>query len=275
MAFIYARCHRRNGHASGIQSLGIVVSLEEPRKEGWKPSLDALDAIVADDINRVNRLIVEKMESRAPLIPQLAGHIVAAGGKRLRPMLTLAASRLCGYEGDRHIALESVEPSRMPSWLRTDRRRPRRPTPLLRTGLRPAGRCTSCTPRRRRHARRLRRNNGDAIMSAEVTASPPGVDRQRVVRRATLLNRLTIGWNAVEGIVAIAAGVAASSIGLVAFGLDSGIEVSAALILAWRLHQERRDGCKLEADDRAHVRRKVWNTLLRALTCSCQLVQNH
>jgi octaprenyl-diphosphate synthase len=85
--------------------LGIVVSLEEPRKEGSKPSLDALDAIVADDIIRVNRLIVEKMESRAPLIPQLAGHIVAAGGKRLRPMLTLAASRLCGYEGERHIAL--------------------------------------------------------------------------------------------------------------------------------------------------------------------------
>ena len=85
--------------------MGIVVSLEEPRKEGSKPSLDALDAIVADDIIRVNRLIVEKMESRAPLIPQLAGHIVAAGGKRLRPMLTLAASRLCGYEGERHIAL--------------------------------------------------------------------------------------------------------------------------------------------------------------------------
>ena len=85
--------------------MGIVVSLEEPRKEGSKPSLDALDAIVAEDIIRVNRLIVEKMESRAPLIPQLAGHIVAAGGKRLRPMLTLAASRLCGYEGERHIAL--------------------------------------------------------------------------------------------------------------------------------------------------------------------------
>ena len=85
--------------------MGIVVSREEPRKEGSKPSLDALDAIVADDIIRVNRLIVEKMESRAPLIPQLAGHIVAAGGKRLRPMLTLAASRLCGYEGERHIAL--------------------------------------------------------------------------------------------------------------------------------------------------------------------------
>lgn len=85
--------------------MGIVVSLEEPRKEGWKPSLDAIDAIVAEDIKRVNRLIVEKMESRAPLIPQLAGHIVAAGGKRLRPMLTLASARLCNYEGDRHITL--------------------------------------------------------------------------------------------------------------------------------------------------------------------------
>jgi len=78
-----------------------------------------------------------------------------------------------------------------------------------------------------------------------------GEDRGELVRRATLLNRLTIGWNAVEGVVAIGAGIAASSIGLVAFGLDSGIEVSAALILAWRLHQERREGCKLDADDRA------------------------
>lgn len=88
-------------------------------------------------------------------------------------------------------------------------------------------------------------------MSTEVLANRS--ERQELVRRATLLNRLTIGWNAVEGVVAIAAGVAASSIGLVAFGLDSGIEVSAALILAWRLHQERRDGCKVAADDRAQM----------------------
>jgi divalent metal cation (Fe/Co/Zn/Cd) transporter len=76
-------------------------------------------------------------------------------------------------------------------------------------------------------------------------------DRHEIVRRATLLNRLTIGWNVIEGIVAIAAGVAASSVGLIAFGLDSGIEVSAALILAWRLRQEQRNGCQLDADDRA------------------------
>jgi octaprenyl-diphosphate synthase len=49
---------------------------------------------------------MEKMQSPVALIPQLAGHIIAAGGKRLRPMLTLAAARLCDYgEGERHCAL--------------------------------------------------------------------------------------------------------------------------------------------------------------------------
>lgn len=86
-------------------------------------------------------------------------------------------------------------------------------------------------------------------MSVDVAGT--AAEREQVVRSATLLNRLTIGWNALEGIVAIAAGVAASSVSLIAFGLDSGIEVSAALILAWRLHQERRTECQLPADDRA------------------------
>ena len=45
------------------------------------------------------------MQSPVPLIPQLAGHLIAAGGKRLRPMLTLASARLCGYRGGRHQAL--------------------------------------------------------------------------------------------------------------------------------------------------------------------------
>lgn len=54
----------------------------------------------------VNRLIIDKMQSPVALIPQLAGHIIAAGGKRLRPMLTLASAQLCGYEsGERHCAL--------------------------------------------------------------------------------------------------------------------------------------------------------------------------
>jgi hypothetical protein len=89
------------------------------------------------------------------------------------------------------------------------------------------------------------------VRAVTLIVEPESADRYEVVRRATVLNRLTIGWNAVEGITATAAGVAASSASLIGFGLDSGIEVSAALVLAWRLHQERRDGCQLPADDRA------------------------
>ncbi|MBH76607.1 MAG: farnesyltranstransferase [Dehalococcoidia bacterium] len=47
------------------------------------------------------------MTSRVPLIPELAGHLITGGGKRLRPMLTLAAAKLCGYEGDKHIVLSA------------------------------------------------------------------------------------------------------------------------------------------------------------------------
>jgi octaprenyl-diphosphate synthase len=72
--------------------------------------MGALTGLVANDLTRVNRLILEHMHSPVALIPQVAGHIVAAGGKRLRPMLTLAAARLCGYEGERHYGLAaSVE----------------------------------------------------------------------------------------------------------------------------------------------------------------------
>ncbi len=73
-----------------------------------KASLDRLTALLQDDLKLVNRLILERMHSPVALIPQLAGHIIAAGGKRLRPMLTLATARLCGYRGDRHIALAAA-----------------------------------------------------------------------------------------------------------------------------------------------------------------------
>ncbi|MYA15121.1 MAG: cation transporter, partial [Acidimicrobiaceae bacterium] len=52
--------------------------------------------------------------------------------------------------------------------------------------------------------------------------------------RQKRLTAATIGWNGVEGVVAVAAGIAAASVSLIGFGLDSGIEVSAALVLAWR-----------------------------------------
>ena len=83
--------------------MGIVVTLDGGR--GRKPSLDSLSELVADDLKAVNQLIVQRMASPVTMIPELAGHIVAAGGKRLRPMLTLASARMCGYSGTRHLAL--------------------------------------------------------------------------------------------------------------------------------------------------------------------------
>jgi octaprenyl-diphosphate synthase len=57
------------------------------------------------DLQATNRAIVARMDSPVALIPQLAAHLVAAGGKRLRPLLTLASARLCGYQGNRHVQL--------------------------------------------------------------------------------------------------------------------------------------------------------------------------
>lgn len=77
--------------------------------------------------------------------------------------------------------------------------------------------------------------------------------RPQAVRRARLLNVLTIAWNGTEGVVAVLAGLAAGSVSLVGFGADSAIEVSAALALAWRLRQERRVDCT-QPSDRVAVR---------------------
>lgn len=88
-------------------------------------------------------------------------------------------------------------------------------------------------------------------MTAVDLQRPRPMDRRSAVRRSRVLNRLTIGWNVVEGVIAIAAGIAAGSVSLVGFGLDSGIEVSAAVILAWRLGKEKRSGCMADFDRRA------------------------
>jgi len=88
--------------------MGDVVNLDGER--GRPSSLDRLTDMVADDLKAVNELIIRRMESPVALIPQLAGHIIVAGGKRMRPLLTLVSARMCGYSGERHIGLAtSVE----------------------------------------------------------------------------------------------------------------------------------------------------------------------
>lgn len=74
----------------------------------FKPH-DRLAAALADDMDAVNAMIRERMASEhAPRIPEVTAHLVEAGGKRLRPMLTLAAARLCGYGGPYHVHLAAT-----------------------------------------------------------------------------------------------------------------------------------------------------------------------
>ena len=72
------------------------------------PSLDAMMALVAEDMNGVNAVILDRMQSKVALIPELAGHLIAGGGKRMRPMLTLACASLLGYSGSRHQKLAAA-----------------------------------------------------------------------------------------------------------------------------------------------------------------------
>lgn len=71
--------------------------------------VERLQVALADDMTAVNALIRERMASEhAPRIPEVTAHLVEAGGKRLRPLLTLAAARLCGYEGVDHVKLAAT-----------------------------------------------------------------------------------------------------------------------------------------------------------------------
>ena len=73
-----------------------------------QPSLEPIMALVTGDMNAVNAVILDRMQSDIPLIPELAGHLIAGGGKRMRPMLTLSSARLIGYTGTRHHRLAAA-----------------------------------------------------------------------------------------------------------------------------------------------------------------------
>ena len=77
--------------------------------EGAQKPHDQLAEALADDLAAVNLLIRDRMASKhAPRIPEVTAHLVEAGGKRLRPMLTLAAARICGYAGPYHVHLAAT-----------------------------------------------------------------------------------------------------------------------------------------------------------------------
>ena len=83
--------------------MGVVVNLDHDR--GREDAIAHLTALVRAEMDETNRVIVARMHSPVALIPQLAAHLVQAGGKRLRPLLTLACAKLCGHGGGRSVNL--------------------------------------------------------------------------------------------------------------------------------------------------------------------------
>ena len=88
--------------------MGVVVPLRETRTE--PASIQNLVELTAEGMQAVNQVILDKAGSNVDLIPEIANHLISSGGKRLRPMLTLAMADLFGYRGTGHVGLAaSVE----------------------------------------------------------------------------------------------------------------------------------------------------------------------
>jgi octaprenyl-diphosphate synthase len=85
--------------------VGIVVPLEEKSPERL---IERLVSLVAGDMELVNQTILSRAGSPVTMIPEIANHLISSGGKRLRPILTLAAAGLCGYRGDGHVKLAAA-----------------------------------------------------------------------------------------------------------------------------------------------------------------------
>jgi octaprenyl-diphosphate synthase len=83
--------------------LAVIVPFESPQA-----TIDRLTALVQPDMERVNTTILSRTGSDVTMIPEVANHLISSGGKRLRPMLTIAMARLVGYGGDGHIKLAAA-----------------------------------------------------------------------------------------------------------------------------------------------------------------------
>ena len=84
--------------------LAVIVPFENPQAA----SIERLSELVAPDMERVNVAILARTGSDVAMIPEVANHLISSGGKRLRPMLTLAMAKLAGYSGDGHIKLAAA-----------------------------------------------------------------------------------------------------------------------------------------------------------------------
>ncbi len=111
-------------------------------------------------------------------------------------------------------------------------------------------RAAIATPRRRREAR-------SEPYTAMTALAPLAVSRLLLLRRALRLEYLTVGWNIIEGLVAIAAAAAAGSVALLGFGVDSFVESASGSILIWRLLAERRSSDEEKIEQVEHRARRL------------------
>ena len=88
-----------------MRRVGIVVPLEDKSADRL---IEPLTALVAGDMAKVNQVILSRTGSEVTMIPEVANHLIASGGKRMRPILTLATAGLCGYSGEGHVKLAAA-----------------------------------------------------------------------------------------------------------------------------------------------------------------------
>ena len=83
--------------------MGVVIPLDESKNK--QASIKPLVDLTKADMERVNQLILAKAGSDVQMIPEVANHLISSGGKRLRPMLTIATANMFGYRGDAQVKL--------------------------------------------------------------------------------------------------------------------------------------------------------------------------
>lgn len=92
--------------------MGLAATASETiapkRTPDFLGAVARLQSLTDEDLKAVNQEILARMDSPVKMIPELAGHLINAGGKRLRPMLTIASARLFGYDGDDHVKLAAA-----------------------------------------------------------------------------------------------------------------------------------------------------------------------
>ncbi len=100
--------HKMGSKGKGGWMSSLAIGNVMNQSMAQKPH-ELLAATLSDEMEAVNTLIQTRMASKhAPRIPEVTAHLVEAGGKRLRPMLTLAAAKMCGYDGEHHLKLAAT-----------------------------------------------------------------------------------------------------------------------------------------------------------------------